>query len=174
MKHLFFTLTLLVSNLCFAINYELKEGSFSLSASLHDASSDSTTPTPVFNLSGAVLWIEDEDGQELPTAQITIRRTTYECDELSYDYTEHLYCGLHGPKFLEILDNAISDDASFAEARALIERYFDEAPYDTTFNIPLGMLEQKTEMQTQSEIIDPKNADRSVIFIFKYSGLTSL
>lgn len=174
MKQLFFTLTLLISNFSFAINYEFKEASFAISASLEDSSSDPAIITPVFKLAGTALLIEDKDGYELPTARITIRRTTYECDEVTYDYTRHFNCNLYGKKFLEILDDAITDDASFAVARDIIERNFDDASYYSTFNIPLGMLEQENEMQTQSEIVDPQNDDHSVVFTLKYSGLKPL
>lgn len=174
MKSLIFTFALFAANVSYATNYNFKQSLFSMNAVVKNSATNPATTTPAFNLSGYAMWIEDADGNELPKAQITIRRTTYDCDDVTYSYNDTYSCNLQGDKFQQILEDVATHDEHFLAAQAIIKKYFDDAPYYETLTIPLGTLNQANESTEHTELADPINHDITVDIELKTTGMIPL
>jgi hypothetical protein len=167
-----FTLVLLFSSLSLAAEYSFKESHFSVDG-FFIKTDPVKDPIPAFNFTGRALLIEDADKPYQPTAQITIRRTTYDCDDVNFTYKSEFSCSLSSAKFLQILDEVASRQGPYDAAIAVLKNFFKAHYYDD-FTISMGSVGQTIDEQTRSEFIDPLDIDASVETTVNNSGLTPL
>jgi hypothetical protein len=161
------------SSLASATDYTFKQSAFSLKGVIKDSSSNPPKSTPAFNLSGTAMWIEAADGSDAPKAQVTLHRSTYECDDVS-SYDNKYTCSLLGDKFQELLNDLATHDDSFAAAQIIIKKYYDNASYREAFEIPLGSLDQTGESVETTNLADPDNSNLSVDVEVKTTGMHPL
>lgn len=156
MKSLIISLVLFVSisSSSFAANYSFKESNFKVTAVLKKVTTNPEEKSPAFSFSGRALWTEDDDGNEYPLAQVTIRRTTYNCDHASTGYQDEYRCVLGGATILKILEDVATREESFDAALSLLKNSFDHATYNQTFKLTLGTLNQVGETEDVLEFID--------------------
>lgn len=157
MKRLIIAFALFSSSLSYADNYTFKQSQFTVTAVLKSTDNDATKPAPAFTFTGLATWTENADGYSSPTAQITIRRTTYNCDEADVDYDNNYSCSLNGATLLQILDEVATRDEKYADAVALLKNYYDNTYYGS-FSLSLG---NSSQTATTSDTNDVEDADGS-------------
>lgn len=174
MKSLIFSLAFLFSNLSLAANYTFKESHFSLAGSFKITDPEQAA-TPAFEIAGRTLLIEDTDNGEPPRAQVTIRRTTYDCDEVKYNYNEpnDYNCVLSGTKILQILDEVASRQEHYDDSIQVLKNYFVDYFYEK-FSIPMGAIGQTGDLQTTTQFEDPTGSKTMVETKATTSGLEPL
>lgn len=174
MKTLLMTFALFaVSSIASATNYTFKQSQFNLKGTIKNTTTNTTTP--IFNLNGTAMWTEDaDDTYGSPKAQITIHRTTYDCDDVNYSYDDDYSCEIQGAKFQQILDDLVTHDDDFTTAQGIIKRYFDDAAYYESVKIPLGKLDQVGETTDSKELTDPDNKNMSVDVEMSTTGMHPL
>ena len=177
MKHLMIPFALFSLNLLFSApaqaDFKFQQGQFSISASLKDTSTTPAKVTPIFTLKGSALWTTDEANYGAETAQVTIQRTTYQCDE-AFSYSDVYRCEIDKTKFQQMLDDLITHDPKFQTAQDIIKRYYDDSYYYDNFKIYLGKLNQNVEDTETKVMTDPDNANLSVEFEIKNHGMHDL
>ncbi len=174
MKSLVFTLVFLFSGLSLAANYSFKESHFSV-AGLFKKTSPEQAPVPAFNFTGSALVSEDSDDPRLTKAQITIRRTTYDCDDVVNGYQQSQYsCVLSSAKLFQILDEVATRQAQYDASIEVLRKYFNNPSYSENYTIPIGSDNQPTDEQITSDFEDPTGSNATVQTTIINSGLTPL
>lgn len=166
MKHLMIPFALFSLNLLFSApakaDFKFQQGQFSISATLKDNSTTPATVTPLFTLKGSALWTIDLANYNSETAQVTIQRKTFPCDE-TYSYTDYR-CEIDNTKFQQMLDDLVRHDANFLKAQDIIKRYYDNSYYSDNFKINLGRQRQTSPGTEKRVLDDPDNDNLSVEF----------
>jgi len=168
-----FTANVLLSAPVRADDLKLYQGQFSIRATLKNTATIPPTLTPLFNLSGSAFWVKDETSNISDTAEITLRRTTYKCDEV-YSYTTKYRCEVEAPNFQKMLSELSTHDANFEVAKDVVRRYYEDGYYYDTFSILLGKMNQTDEQGEVTQLKDPANKDLSVEFEIKNTGMHDL
>ncbi len=161
-----------VSNMASATDYSFKQSQIHLKGTIKNSATNTTVP--IFDLKGTAMWTEENDAAyRTLKAQVTIRRTTYNCDYANDLYDGDYSCEFEAKNFQQILDDLVTHDDEFTVAQGIIKRYFDDSYYDTV-KIPLGTLDQVGETTVSKTLTDPDNPDMAVEIEMSTTGMTPL
>jgi len=170
MKHLIMFLLLGAASPSFAIDYSFQQAPFTITAVLKTGA----TKVQVFQFNGSALFTDSSENYYSTTGQITLRRNTFACDDVSYSYSDDYYCSFYSAKFLTILDAISNHDDNFNAVRDIVSRYYNNSYSYDSFKISLGRKGQTSETQSTKSIMDPSNSNNRVDFTISTTGMRPL